>query len=247
MPDILGYRLKVGSLVPSTNSSVEPEFSSMAVPGVSHLAARIHIPNQHFSSDADAQAIVDATQADLLPSVDRLMGANPDRVIMAMAVPCFWGGVSGSQATQARLDARAGVPVLLPPDAVAAALRALGLSRIAIISPYMPLADMHVERWFVEAGFSVSAIQGLRAEVEDQIVNFTPEQLAAGFEQVDSQDAEALVHVGTSIAMARLVADFEARFAKPVISVNVACWWATLRAAGIEDRLDGFGCLFTEY
>lgn len=247
MTDILGYRLKAGALVPSVNSSVEPEFASMAVPGVTHLAARIQIPNQHFSSDADAQAIVEAAQADLLPSLDRLMSANPDRVIMAMAVPCFWNGVEGCAQMQAKLDARAGVPVMLPPTAVAASLRVMGITRIGIISPYMPLADQHVERWFVESGFSVVAIRGLRAEVEDQIVNFTPEQLAQGFEHVDSSDVQALVHVGTSIAMARLVCDFEARFGKPVISVNVACWWATLRAAGLDDQLSGFGQLFSQH
>lgn len=247
MPDILGTRLKVGSLVPSVNSSVEPEFASMMVDGVTHMAARIHVPNQEFKSDADAQAIVTATGPDLLPAMDRLMGCNPDRVIMAMAVPCFWDGVAGSKAMQATLDARANVPVLLPPDAVAAALRAYGVNRIAVISPYMPLADAHVSRWFTESGFSVAEVRGLRASVEDQIVNITPAQLAAGFENVDRPDVEALVHVGTSIAMARLVEQFERQFAKPVVSVNVACWWATLRAAGIADRIAGFGRLLSEH
>lgn len=247
MPDILGTRLKVGSLVPSTNSSVEPEFAAMRFEGVTHMAARIYVPNQEFRSDADAEAIVEAAQPDLLPALDRLMGCNPDRVIMAMAVPCFWNAVEGSNAMQAKLNARARVPVLLPPDAVAQALKVYGARRIGIISPYMPLADRHVKRWFTESGFSVAQVKGLRAPVEDQIVNFTPEQLAAGIEQVDAPDVEALVHVGTSIAMARLVGDFEERFAKPVVSVNVACWWSTLRAAGITDRIKGFGSLLAEY
>jgi len=83
MTDILGSRLKVGALVPSVNSSVEPEFAAMRVAGVTSLAARIQIPNQRFSSDADAAAIVAATEPDLLPAVDRLMSCNPDRIIMA--------------------------------------------------------------------------------------------------------------------------------------------------------------------
>ena len=247
MPDILGSRLKVGSLVPSVNSSVEPEFAAMGMPGITHLSARIAVPNQHFHSDADAQAIVEATQEDLLPALGRLMSCNPDRVIMAMAVPCFWGGRAGNDAMQSKLDAVAGVPVLLPPDAAAKALRTLGAKRIGIISPYMPLADRHVEQWFGESGFDVAAIRGLRAPVEDQIVNITPDELEQGFRRVDAQDVEALVHVGTSIAMARVVGRFEATFGKPVVSVNVACWWATLRAAGIDDRIDGYGALLRDF
>ena len=247
MTDILGWRLKVGSLVPSMNSAVEPEFAAMGVDGVTHIAARIALPNQHFASDADAEAIVQATQEDLLPAMGRLMAASPDRVVMAMAVPCFWGGVDGSAAMQAKLDAAAGVPVLLPPDAVGAALNALGTKRIAVISPYMPLADRHVEQWFTESGFDVAEVRGLRAPVEDQIINITPDELEAGFRRVDAPDVEALVHVGTSIAMARVVEGFEKTFGKPIVSVNVACWWATLRAAGINDQIDGFGTLMREH
>lgn len=246
MPDILGTRLKIGSLVPSTNSSVEPEFARMQVEGVTHMAARIVVPNQVFRSDADAEAIVTGAQPDLLPALDRLMACNPDRVIMAMAVPCFWGGRAGCDAMRDKLSARAGVPVTLPPDAVAQALAALGTRRVGIVSPYMPLADRHVADWFGQSGFDVVAIRGLRAPREDQVIDFTPDDLAAGFEAVDSRDVEALVHVGTSIAMARLVEPFEMRFAKPVVSVNVACLWATLRSAGLDDRLQGYGRLMRD-
>lgn len=87
MPDILGPRLRIGSLVPSVNSSVEPEFAAVGMPGVTHLTARIAEPNQHFHSDADAQAIVEATQEDLLPALGRLMSCNPDRAIMPLDGP----------------------------------------------------------------------------------------------------------------------------------------------------------------
>ncbi|WP_420393718.1 maleate cis-trans isomerase family protein [Acuticoccus sp.] len=247
MPDILGTRLKVGSLVPSTNSSVEPEFCTMAVPGVTHMAARIAIPNQTFSSDADAAAIVEATQADLLPALARLMACNPDRVVMAMAVPCFWGGIAGCDALRERLTAAAGVPVTMPPDAVARALDALGARRIAVVSPYMPLADRHVAEWFTGSGYDVAAIRGLRAPVEDEVVNITPEALEGAMREVDGEGVEALVHVGTSIAAARLVEGLEARLGKPVVSVNVALWWATLRAAGIDDRRRGYGRLLADH
>lgn len=247
MTDVLGYRLKVGSLIPSTNSSVEPEIAGMAIEGVTHLAARISVPNQEFRSNADAEAIVAGTEPDLLPALGRLMAAKPDRVIMAMAVPCFWGGQAGSTSMKQRLEEHAGVPVTVPPEAIDQALTTMQAKTIAVVSPYMPLADEHVKTWFEEAGYSVHKIVGLRAPQEDQVIDITADQLQAAFDKVDSSRVDALVHVGTSIAMARLAAPFEARYRKPVISVNVACWWATLRAAGLPDRRDGFGRLLRDF
>ncbi len=243
MPDVIGHRLKVGVLVPSTNSAVEPEFARMAPDGVSTLAARIAVPNQAFRTDEDAAAIVRASQPDLLPAVDRVIAANPDRLVMAMAVPCFWDGTAGCAAIKDKLEARAGVPVTVPPEAIAAALDTLGARRIAVVSPYMPLADRHVATWFAESGYDVAAIRGLRAPREDEVIAIGPEALEGAFSAVDDRSVDALVHVGTSIAMARLVERFEALFGKPVVSVNVALMWATLRAAGIADGVGGHGRL----
>ena len=146
-----------------------------------------------------------------------------------------------------RLEKHAGVPVTVPPEAIDQALTTMQAKTIAVVSPYMPLADEHVKTWFEEAGYSVHKIVGLRAPQEDQVIDITANQLQAAFDKVDSSCVDALVHVGTSIAMARLAAPFETRYRKPVISVNVACWWATLRAAGLPDRRDGFGRLLRDF
>lgn len=247
MTDILGHRLKIGTLVPSTNSSVEPEYASMRLEGVTHMTARIDVPNVTFRGDDDVREIVEGTQPDLLPALKRLRACNPDRIIMGMAVPCFWGGREGCDAMRVKLEEHAGVPVTVPPEALGQALHALGAGRIGIVSPYLPLADDHVRRWFAESGFDVAGVEGLRAATEDSVIDITPDQLRSGFEKVDGADVDALVHVGTSIAMVRLVDAFEDAFGKPVVSVNVANLWSALRGAGIEDRLSGFGRLMRDH
>jgi len=251
MTDILGYRLKVGVLVPSTNSTVQPEMDDMRPPGVTNHLSRIAVPNQSFHSDADAAAIVEATWPDLHPALDRVMACNPDRVIMAMAVPCFWGGVSASRKLKDEMESRAGVPVTLPPDAIHEALQALAtdkpIARLGIISPYMPLADRHVAKWFEEMGYGQVIVHGLKAETEDSVVDVTPEQQSTAFKRLYDEDVDALVQVGTSMASVSLTAKIEAKFRKPVLAVNTACYWSTLRAAGITDKCSGFGQLLESY
>jgi maleate isomerase len=48
----------------------------------------------------------------------------------------------------------------------------------------------------------------------------------------------------TSIRLVNVVEDLEQALGKPVTSSNHAMAWHTLRLAGIEEKLEGFGSLF---
>jgi len=249
--DVLGYRLKLGILVPSTNSTVQPEMDTMRPAGVTNHVSRIDVPNQSFHSDADAQAIVDATWPDLIPALDRLMACNPDRVIMAMAVPCFWDGVAASIELKNKLEQHAGVPVTLPPDALHEALMALGqeapVRRLGIISPYMPLADQHVANWFGEKGYEKVEITGLRAATEDSVVDVAGDAQLEALHRLNDSGVDALLQVGTSMASVSLAAAAEMVLGKPVLAVNSACYWSALRAGGVTDPVEGAGRLLVEH
>ena len=45
MADTLGWRLKLGVLVPSTNTAVQPEYDAMRPPGVTNHVRGFRIPN----------------------------------------------------------------------------------------------------------------------------------------------------------------------------------------------------------
>ena len=65
--------------------------------------------------------------------------------------------------------------------------------------------------------------------------------------ELDGDDIDALVQVGTNLAMARLAAQAEVWFAKPVIAINTAIYWHALRDSGITDKVAGFGSLLETY
>ena len=53
MADTLGWRLKLGVLVPSTNTSVQPEHDAMRPPGVTNHVRGFRIPNAPTRTDAE--------------------------------------------------------------------------------------------------------------------------------------------------------------------------------------------------
>jgi maleate isomerase len=58
---------------------------------------------------------------------------------------------------------------------------------------------------------------------------------------------DAIVQVGTNLAMARLAAIAEFWLDKPVIAINTATYWWALRQNGIMDRVRGFGALLEKH
>src|SRR6195256_3626612 len=123
MTDRLGYRLKLGVVIPSTNTIVQPETDAMRPQGVTNHIGRIHIPDLPLTNDAEFEQIIDAIGPDLFGAVDRVMSCKPAHLIMAMSIPTFWGGMAGAEDLEARLEARAGVSVSLGSSACAEAVR----------------------------------------------------------------------------------------------------------------------------
>ena len=77
--------------------------------------------------------------------------------------------------------------------------------------------------------------------------NLTPAQLTPVLRELDGDDVDAIVQVGTNLSMVRLAAAAELWLGKPVIAINTATWWHALRANDIHDKFDGFGRLMAEF
>ena len=58
---------------------------------------------------------------------------------------------------------------------------------------------------------------------------------------------EAIVQVGSNLAMARLAGFAEFWLDKPVIAINTATCRSALRGNGIDDKVEGFGSLLLRH
>ena len=249
MPDALGHRMKFGVIAPSTNTIVQPEFGWMAPHGVTNHFARIHIPDDPLGSDADFEALMVRIRAELMQAVDRVMNARPGAMIMGMSSETFWGGLEGSIELKQKLTERAGgLPVAMGSDAAQAALRCYGdVKRIAVVTPYMPVGDGEVRRFFTDCGFEVMAIEGLKCGSPTAIAHVDAKTLRDAVLKVDDPKVEAILQVGTNLAFAKIAPMAEFWLDKPVLAINTATYWHALRMNGIEDRVRGFGSLLEDY
>jgi maleate isomerase len=247
MTDSLGWRKKFGVLVPSTNTSVQPEFDAMAPHGVTNHISRIAIPNIALRNDDDFKELIRLIGEAQIAAVDSIMSCEPDRLVLGISAETFWDGLEASRKLKRDLEQHTGLEVSMGSDASQAALRLYGARRIGVVTPYHPVGDKNVVRFFEECGFSVGKIVGLKCESPVAIAHVTEARLAEAIREVDGPDIDAVIQVGTNLAMARLAGFAETWLGKPVIAINTAIFWQALRASGIEDRIAGWGSLLLDH
>jgi len=247
MTDALGYRAKFGVLMPSTNTIVGPDYSSITVPGVTSHPSRIHIRDQNLSSNERFKNLIEQIWDEVFNALDRVCTADIDYLVMGMSAGTFWNGIEGSNKFIDVIEKHSGLKVATGSHACRAALETLGAKNIAILTPYQKIADENVCRFFRESGFSIADIHGLRCPNAISIAHFPEDRLRQTVLDLNKPGVDAILQVGTNLSMVKLAAELEVELSKPVIAINTATWWYALRQNGFEDKLSGFGSLLESH
>ena len=245
--DALGWRKKFGVLAPSTNTIVQPDFHRMEVPGVTSHTARIHIRDQDLSSDDAMLRLLDQIRDEILRAIDRVKTAEVDYLVMGMSAETFWGGIEGSKAFVKRLEDYSGLKLATGSRSCMAALQRFNAQNIGVITPYQPIADQNVRRFFSEMGMNIVKLKGLKCPTAVAIAEVPEDVLRKALLEMNDDSIDAFVQVGTNLSMLRLADEAERWLGKPVIAINAATWWYALRDNGITDRVYGCGRLLREF
>ena len=252
MVDSLGSRMKFAVVAPSTNTSVQPEYDDLRPRGVTNHFARIAIPDTRVSDDESFMVMLQSIRDATFEAVDVAMTMQPGCVVMGMSAETFWDGADGAERLHHRLVQRTGgVPVIMGSTAVDAAIRAYAsegqaIRRIGIITPYMPIGDANVRKFFEDQGYEVVNLVGLQSPSPMLIAHESPQKLKRAAIEA-SAGVDAIIQAGTNLAFAKVAAMAEFWLEKPVIAINTATYWHSLRSMGIMDQIDGYGALMARH
>ncbi|MFT7458516.1 MAG: maleate isomerase [Planctomycetota bacterium] len=248
MVDSLGFRKKFGVLAPSTNTAVQPEYDAMAPHGVTNHFSRIIIPDTKVTDNDSFMLMLNNIRHATGDALDAIMSCSPDHVILGMSAEAFWDGKKGAAALKQGLEKRAGVGMTTGSESCLAALEAYGnIKRIGIVTPYMPVGDENVVKYFEDCGFEVVNIKGLKCASPMLISHVTKQALRDAIIEVNDDGVDAIIQAGTNLIMAEVAAMAEFWLDKPVIAINTATYWHALRQNGVEDKVYGFGKLLSEH
>ena len=240
---MLGWRARIGVLVPPGNPTVEPELYRMAPSGVS-----VHFARLDSSSSASAPGahggMEDRTQAyvDSLPAVAPVLGAvNPAIVALAFTAASYSNGFAREAALADRIASLTGSPALTAAQAILAALEHLGVKRLALGTPYPESISAMGRAYWEAAGLTVVGYARLTGVTN--IYDESEERAYRLARQADVPNADAVLLSGTGLPTIGVLELLERDLGKPVVSSNQALLWRALRMAGVREPVPGFGRL----
>ena len=248
MTDALGWRAKFGVLGPSTNTIVQPDFDVLRPSGVTNHYSRIVVQDANAISNETFHAGTLEISDNTLAAVRGVLTCKPDYLVMGMSAVTFYGGADGGRQWRENIEDASGLKLSIGSESLVAALMALGgISRIAFLSPYFPVANEAVKKFLSDYGFETVRETCLMCPSWTAIAEVQEATLRDTLVTLDGDDVDALVQVGTNLSMIRLAAEAERWLKKPVVAINTATYWHALRACGIDDRIHGYGQLLEEH
>lgn len=235
----VGRRAALGLLVLETDQTIEDEFRAIwPRDGVALYAARLHNDPQITPQTLKEMEGLIAPATKLLPFM-------VDLPVVAFA--CTSGALVIGEQRVAELVrmVRPSAAVTDPVTAAIAALRATGVRRVGMLTPYVRQINLRLRDALIARGLDIPVMGSFNEADDDIVARIAPRAILDAIVRLgQSSSCDGVFVSCTSLRVARLVEEAEVLIGKPVTSSNHALAWHMLRLAGINDDIPGFGRLY---
>lgn len=231
-----GVRHRIGLIELATGETAERDFHAMLPAEAMFHTARVLNENPVTLENLRAhRSRLALASEQLLPGV----------ALDVICYDCTSGTVAnGYEAIAAEIHrARPGVPVVTPITAALAAFETLGVKRVSVLTPYMADVSSAMAEYLQDHGVTVVNLASFLIESDIDMARLTPASIRRAAIETCAPDADALFISCTALRAVEVLDEIEAALEKPVISSIQAEFWQSIRVAGYEEPIDGFGSL----
>lgn len=237
---------RIGIVVPSSNTTVETEMPTILG---RHASAQFtfHASRMRMAKVSPEQLA--AMNAQRERCILELGDARPDLILYACLVALMAAGPGEHQRVEALVAEQlatggSGTKVRSSAGALVEGVRALGVNRVALVTPYMrPLAEKVVD-YLESEGLHVVDWRALEVEDNHAVGCIPGDRVMEAARSLDLADAQALI-ISACVQMPSLdlVELAEQELGLPVLSAATAGAYSILRATGHTVDIPGAGSL----
>lgn len=236
----MGWRARLGILVPPGNPTLEPEVMQLTPRGVSAHFTRMVAHGEtgsHVGQDERNRTQI----GHLDENVELLAMVKPGVIALGHTASSYTLGAQGEAELIERMTQRWCIPFITAFGSVVAALRHLGIERVAYGTPYNAQTTLQGKAHLEAYGFKVVSFGNLPGVLN--IYDESAERAYGLGRQVDSTDAQIVFLSGVGMPTVDAIDVLEHDLGKPVVSSVTAMMWHALRITGVHEPIEGAGQL----
>lgn len=227
-----------GVLIPSTNTTAEIEYSRLLPPDWQAHYARV------LTSSADKTPFSPPKDEDVDYQARLLGTARVEAIFLLQTSASLFRDGYCADVSRRIAAAAGGVPAFTSAMAIGEAMGALGVKRIALVSPYSEPVNASAKRYYEDKyGLQIVALEGFAATDSYAIGQLGPGNARDAFRRIDRPEIEAFVVPGGNFPTMASIEVWELEFNKPVVTTNQAALWAVRQRLGSKERFPGVGRL----
>jgi maleate isomerase len=231
-----GWRARIGLILPSGNTCMEPEFYWICPEGVTFHSHRVLL------SMATAERI-EVLAEEVERAAEYLASASVDIIGFGCTAGSFLHGPDRDRALSERVEKRTGIPMVTTSMAVIKAFEELKISKMALATPYIEEINEREKLFFEGLGISVVSIKGMGFLEMKEFIHCPPDTIYRLAHTVNTEEAEGIFISCTGWRAMQVIEILERDLNKPVISSNQATFHALLKRVGIDEKIQGYGKL----
>ena len=247
----LAVPIRIGQIVPSSNTTMETEIPAMLLARQAVLPERFTFHSSRMRMKKVVKEELEAMDRDSDRCALELSDARVDVLGYACLVAIMSMGLGYHRQSEERLHQRtvdnaAAAPVVTSAGALVEGLQALGARRIVVICPYLkPLTQLVVD-YLAAEGFEV--LDHIALEIPDnlEVARHDPQRLLEIYKRLRREGADAIV-LSACVQMPSLpvIAQVEAEAGIPVVSAAVCTTYAMLKRLGLPTVVPNAGSLLS--
>jgi len=233
-------RRRIGLMLPSSNTTQEPEFARILPDQVTLHVARL--PLRTVDADATRRLV-----EDIETESRKLADADVDAIVLAATAPSSRNGLGYDRQLIERIEAASGRPATTASTALVQALTMLDVQRLVVAAPWSDPVNALAVAFIEASGFVVIAQRAL-GHVSNLEIGLLPEQSAFDMGMALHQpEAQAVLLACGNWLTLGIVDRLEAAIGKPVLTTNQVSLWAVLRLVGYHAPVFGWGRLLRQH
>ncbi|KAK9243748.1 hypothetical protein V1506DRAFT_367497 [Lipomyces tetrasporus] len=237
---------KVGFIVPSSNTGLEPLTVSIASQIVDRLSfhfARVVVQ----TLDTDEKSVGQFNTDKMVASAVLLSDADLDAIL--------WNGTSGSWSGKglqadvtlsAEMEQATGLPSSTSTLAQIEVLEQYGVKRFSMAGPYVDGPTQGLVNFYSGLGYEVVKTSQMNVRDNVAFANTPVSRIKELLREANSPEAECIVVACTNWPVALVIDEMEAELGKPIYDSICVTLWKALKMVDVKVPIHGWGRLLRD-